>query len=142
MYDMFTDCEKLTSLDLSGFSTSNIDSMSNLFKGCKSLTTIVFGKEFITSRVRDMSNMFANCASLSELNLLSFDTSSVTTMREMFSSCILLSSIDLSSFETNKCTDFSNMFASIPQITVKADKTKGATMIEQLKNMNNVIIEV
>ncbi len=89
-----------------------------------------------------MSNMFANCASLSELNLLSFDTSSVTTMREMFSSCLSLNYIDLSSFETNKCTDFYNMFANIPQIKVKANETKGANMIQQLKNMDNVIIEV
>ena len=37
---MFNNCSNLTSLNLSGWDTSNATSMSSMFHGCKSLTTI------------------------------------------------------------------------------------------------------
>ena len=57
---MFCICEDLTSLDLTGFDTSN---------------------------VADMSNMFRSCTSLTNLNLSSFDASAVTKMDSMFYGC-------------------------------------------------------
>ena len=38
--DMFNDCNSLTSLDLSGWNMSNVTSMYNMFRGCTSLTSI------------------------------------------------------------------------------------------------------
>ena len=38
--DMFNDCTSLTSLDLSGWNMSNVTSMYNMFRGCTSLTSI------------------------------------------------------------------------------------------------------
>ena len=37
---MFSGCTSLTSLDLSGWDTSNVNDMSDMFKNCTSLKTI------------------------------------------------------------------------------------------------------
>ena len=40
MFQMFYNCNALTSLDLSGWETSNVTNMDNMFKGCSALKTI------------------------------------------------------------------------------------------------------
>ena len=43
MYRMFDGCSGLTSLDLSGWDTSNVNYMSEMFNGCSNLTSIYNG---------------------------------------------------------------------------------------------------
>lgn len=110
---MFEDCAKLTKLDLSGFDTSLVGSMSGMFSGCSSLTRLDLS-EFNTSRVRgisSMSGMFENCSSLTELDLSGFDTSQVPEMRYMFSGCSSLTELDLSSFDTSQMFRLEGMFS-------------------------------
>ena len=40
MDNIFYNCSKLTSIDLSNFNTENVISMNNIFGGCSSLTSI------------------------------------------------------------------------------------------------------
>ena len=40
MHRMFDSCEHLASLDLSGWNTSNVTSMQNIFCGCAALNII------------------------------------------------------------------------------------------------------
>ena len=40
MSEMFSNCNALTSLDLSGWDTRKVTNMSNMFKGCSALKTI------------------------------------------------------------------------------------------------------
>ena len=54
---MFTNCQNLTALDVSGFDTSNVTTMDNMFEGC---------------------NMLA------ELNLSGWNIEKVESMRYMF----------------------------------------------------------
>ena len=82
MTSMFENCGSLKSLDLSGFSTS---------------------------KVTDMSNLFSNCTSL-EILTVPFDTSKTQKMPKMFSSCISLSSLNITTFNTQNCKDFHEMF--------------------------------
>lgn len=63
-------------------------------------TSIDFGDGFNTSRVRNMSEMFNGCRCLTSLNLSSFDISNVTCMDEMFMDCSGLASIVFSSSTT------------------------------------------
>ena len=96
---MFEGCEHLTSIDVSGFDTSNVTDMSRMFDCCDNLTSLNLSG-FDTSNVTDMDNMFRGCSSLTSLNLSGFDTSNVTTMNMMFYYCNNLPNLDLSSFDT------------------------------------------
>ena len=137
---MFTDCESLTSLNLTGFNTKKVESMSGLFKGCINLKTIVFGDDFITERVINMESMFSNCISLTSLSLKNFDTKLVYNMREMFFSCTNLTYLDLTSFNTINCVQFDKMFGNIPKISIKLNQNKTENLIEEIKNWKNVEI--
>ena len=48
---MFEGCRSLTSLDVSSFDTSNVTDMSEIFKGCSSLTTLQSPRNVNTSAV-------------------------------------------------------------------------------------------
>ena len=74
---MFADMTALESVDLRGFDTSNVTSMTTLFADCISLTTIYFDDSFDTSNVKDMSYMFYNCSSLQDLDITTFNTYNV-----------------------------------------------------------------
>ena len=97
-------------LDLSGWDTSNVTNMYNMFYGCDNLTSLDVSN-FDTSNVTDMSCMFYSCGSLTSLDVSGFDTSKVTTMNGMFGSCSNLTYLDLSNFNTSNVTDMSYMFS-------------------------------
>ena len=120
MRSMFTNCNKLIELDLSGFDTSNVTDMFQMFIGCSSLTDLNVSN-FNTSKVTNMQGMFSECINLTELNLSNFDTSNVTNMKYMLSMGgtadsvenvnIKLKRLDVSNFNTSNVTDMSFMFA-------------------------------
>ena len=68
LISMFWRCSSLTSLDLSGFDTTNVNRVFYLFFGCSSLTTLDLSN-WNTSKVNNMSNMFNDCSKLSNLTL-------------------------------------------------------------------------
>lgn len=108
-YQMFAGLTNLTSLNLSGFDTSNVVNMNRMFEDCSSLTELDFSS-FKTANVEDMAYMFAECSSLEELDLSSFDTSGVTDMESMFASCQSLEQLKLSSFDTENVMNMESMF--------------------------------
>ncbi|MDY3026021.1 MAG: BspA family leucine-rich repeat surface protein, partial [Candidatus Faecivicinus sp.] len=62
-------CSSLTSLDVSGFDTSNVTIMSWMFAGCSSLTSLDVSS-FDTSKVTNMWWMFDGCpAGISEKDM-------------------------------------------------------------------------
>lgn len=65
-----------------------------MFEGCKSLTSLNISG-FDTSQVTDMHFMFSDCHSLASLDLSHFDTATVTDMRYMFRNCSSLTSLDV-----------------------------------------------
>ena len=117
MNNMFYNCSSLISIDLSSFETSMVTNMSCMFEACSSLATITFGEGFDTSSVTDMSYMFNGCSSLTSLDVSGFDTSSVTDMNHMFNECSSLTSLDVSGFDTSKVTDMNNMFTNCLKLT-------------------------
>ena len=118
MSRMFSSCQSLTALDVSGFNTSSVTSMSYMFSSCKSLPALDVS-EFDTSGVTRMDYMFSGLESLTsagpgdqyELNLSGFNTSNVTNMRYMFGSGTSLTALDLSHFDTSSVTNMGEMFA-------------------------------
>jgi len=83
---------------------------SSLFFGCKGITTLdVSG--FDTSNVTDMESMFAYCESLTSLDLSSFNTGRVTNMSTMFQACFKLETIYVGTdWNTSSVTDGSYAF--------------------------------
>ena len=116
MHEMFRDCSKLESLDLSGFNTSNVsggtqssNGMGFMFYGCSSLKSLDVSS-FDTSKLTYMRCMFTDCSSLETLDLSNFNTANVTDMQFMFKGCSKLESINVSSFNTSRVTGLYEMF--------------------------------
>lgn len=128
MEGMFDSCEALTSLDLSGFNTSNVTSMNGMIFGCDSLTSLDLSG-FNTSKVTGMSSMFYGCSGLTSLDLSGFNTSKVINVYSMFYGCTALTSLDLSSFDTSNVTGMSDMFHNCPALRI----------IDISPNMSNVL---
>ena len=116
MSNMFKDCSSLTSLDVSGFDTSKVTNMNNMFDGCSSLTSLDLSG-FNTSKVNNMSSMFNGCSSLTSLDVSGFIAVGVMNMTNMFNGCSSLTSLDLSRFMTLMVTNMSNMFNGCSSLT-------------------------
>jgi surface protein len=91
---MFFGCNSLTSLDLSGFNTSDVTNMYDMFLGCSNLTSLDLSG-FKTLNVTNMREMFYKCSSLTSLDLSGFNTLMVTNMSSMFYDCSSLCSVTL-----------------------------------------------
>lgn len=116
MTKMFGSCEKLTSLDLSGFDTRTVTEMSDMFTFCYKLSSINLSS-FNTSQVSRMNGMFSMCRALTSIDLSTFDTQNVRYMYNMFYGCSKLTNLDLTSFNTYKVSDMEYMFASCSSLT-------------------------
>ena len=112
----FSNCGSLTSLDVSGFNTSNVTNMNSMFIFCSSLTSLDVS-HFNTSNVTDMYQLFSNCRSLKTLDLSGWNTENVTTLEYMFAFCISLTSLDLSHFDTSSVTGMGGMFWNCNKLT-------------------------
>ena len=116
MVCMFGGCSKLTTLNLSGWNTSNVTNMGFVFSNCNALTSLdVSG--FNTSNAIDMSYMFAYCRKLTSLDVSGFNTSNVAKMTSMFSGCNALTFLDLSHFNTSSVTNINDMFSGCNALT-------------------------
>ena len=97
MQFMFFECEALSELDVSGFDTRNVIDMRYMFYDCKNLEKLDVG-EFNTSRVTDMKSMFSGCKKLKSLDVSNFNTKCVANMEDMFYRCFKLTQLDTSNF--------------------------------------------
>ena len=102
-------CELLTSLDLTSWDISKVDSLRYTFCDCYSLSSVDVSN-WDTSNVTDMEGTFECCTSLTTLDLSNWDTSNVINMRNMFGECSSLTSLDLSNWDTSNVTSIESMF--------------------------------
>ena len=115
MENMFRNMSNLTTLNLSNFNTSQVTSMSHMFHDMSNLTTLNLSN-FNTSNVTSMDYMFYGMSNLTTLNLSIFDTSRVTSMNAMFYGMSNLTTLNLSSFDTSKVTSMFNMFSGMTNL--------------------------
>ncbi|MBD5475689.1 MAG: BspA family leucine-rich repeat surface protein [Lachnospiraceae bacterium] len=115
---MFTQCERLKSVDLRGLDTTNVTDMSRMFFKCESLTNLDL-RNFNTRNVINMYNMFFGCDSLTSINVSSFNIENVVDMGGMFEGCESLTSLDISSFSIANATDINmgRMFEGCSSLT-------------------------
>ena len=83
MSQMFMNCRKLTSLDVTGFNTESVKRMGSMFNSCTSLISLDLSN-FVVNQVTDMSMMFSGCYGLTTLDLRSFNTLSLQYTDYMF----------------------------------------------------------
>ena len=106
----------VTSLDLRGFHTRDLENIRLMFQLSPNLSSILFSDKFDTSNVTDMQNVFAE-TNLSSLDISYFDTSNVTNMGWMFMKNPSLSVIYVSElWSTAKVTVETNMFLETPKL--------------------------
>ena len=61
MYNMFSFCQKLSSLNLTNFNTEKVTNMDYMFNGCSDLTTIYASDKFIIAEFNNGYKMFYGC---------------------------------------------------------------------------------
>ena len=106
----FQACSSLTSLDLSGFNTSNTTTTANMFQNCTSLQSLDLSN-FDTTNVNRMNGMFYNCSSLQTLDISSFNTKKASpALYHMFYNCSSLRVLDFSNFDSSSGLDFNTAF--------------------------------
>ena len=116
-HNMFKNCDGLTDIDLSFFSSSSLQDTSGMFENCIKLENITFGT-FQTSRFANMSHMFYNCSSLSTISFNSnFKTEFAIDMSYMFTNCSSLSTLNLGQLVTNNVKNMSHMFELCTKLT-------------------------
>ena len=90
MSGMFSGCSSLTSLALTGFNTANVENTSHMFYGCTGLTTLDLSS-FNTEKVSATLYMFYNCSGLTTICTSDdFDVSQATSSGSMFEGCTSL----------------------------------------------------
>jgi len=105
----------VSSLDLSHFDTSNVQYMHGLFFGCQNITTLDLSN-FDTHNVTDMGGFISYTKKLSSINLSSFDTSNVTSLSQFMKRAEDIREIDFSSFDTSNVTSIYEMFNECPKL--------------------------
>lgn len=143
MSSMFACCRKLTSLDLSNFNTSKVTDMSSMFYGCDNLESIDVSN-FNTMNVKSMHRMFMACVNLKSIDTSPFNTSCVTNMEEMFLNCKALESLNVNNFNTSNVTNMASMFygcSSLTELDVSNfDTSNLTTMSYMFGGCNNLKI--
>lgn len=135
MENMFYGCTSLQSLNLSGFYTSMLTNASGMFGNCTSLTNISGLRDLSFAGVTNMSYVFGGCSSLTSIDLRNFKTNNAKNMSAMFYGCSALGSLDLSTFQTKNATDMSYMFyncSSLTNLDVSNLQTANVTTMDEM----------
>ena len=134
-------CFALTSIDTTGWDTSNVTDMHDIFANCNKLQTVGVSK-WNTSKVTNMDSMFWECNKLTKLDVSNWDTSNVTDMNWMFNGCYNLTNLDVSKWDTSKVTDMRGTFNDCNALTAldvsKWDTSNVTDMHDIFANCNKL----
>ena len=143
---MFGYCQKLNSLDVTGFNTSKVTDFIGVFYECRGLNSLDVS-HFNTSQGTDMSSMFSCCSGLESLDLSHFNTGKVTNMKMMFYECTGLTELSLRSFNTSNVTSMFHMFYlsdNLQRLDLSSFNTANVTdmrgMFEYCENLATVYV--
>lgn len=143
---MFTNCKKLTAVDVDGWVTKDTRSISFMFLGCSKLETIDVSN-WDTSNVTSMDNAFNGCSSVTELDVSNWDTSKVTTTWQMFQNCSKVTSLNLTGWNTGKLMNSANMFFNCSGLTELdlssfnvENVTKAVNMFNGCRNLTTIYV--
>ena len=99
---LFSECSKLTNIQMTGSDTSAVTDMSYLFYKCTALTALDVA-DLDTENVTTMRSMFSYCSALSGLTgYENWNTGSVLDMYQTFNRTSALKKIDLSAWDLDQ----------------------------------------
>ena len=125
MQEMFDGCKSLTDLNISGWDLQNVNSIQELFQNCESLANLNVTDVNVTN-ISSFSSLFNGCSNLQEINGLStWNTPNVSNLNSMFNGCTSLQVIDLSNFNLTRVSDYNYMF-------------RGCTSLQRVKMLSNL----
>ena len=133
----FDGCQKLTEIKgIENLNTQNVTDMSSMFSDCQKLTSLDLSN-FNTANVKYMRSMFGFCQKLTSLNVTNFNTANVEDMRSMFKNCSALTGIFASNkFVTDMVIDGSDMFSGCDKL-IGAIKYIGSQTNHHYANYEN-----
>ena len=139
MSEMFKGAEDLTSVDISTFDTSNVTDMSSMFSGCKSLTALPI-EYFDMSNVINASNMFYNCSGIVMDDIRFLNATKITDVSNMFNGCANLGGtinrLYLYDLDTSHVTNMSGMFANCANLnSLHLDSKFDTSSVENMDSM-------
>ena len=140
MYATFRDCNNLVSINFTGWNPK-VKEIYNLFTNCYKLESVDLSG-FDVSNVKDLGAVFSNCYALKELNLSTWETSDLTKVNYLFANCRNLSSIDISKLNIISTTTSDKALANLK--TGAKIIVKNQAAIDKLNPTatNNVIFEI
>ena len=139
---LFYNFSKLTEIEnINLLDTSEVTNMNSMFSNCSRLTSLDLS-DFDTSQVTDMNYMFNSCSSLTSIDVSNFDTSKVTSMDSMFSGCSKLTSLDFKNATFDKVTNYTGMFSGVPSTIniITKDATTKSWLEDKLGGKGTVTI--
>lgn len=108
MTEMFYSCAMISSLDLSSFDVTNLETIEMMFMLCLNLRDLKLPTG--QNKCKNMLATFSHC-NFTTINLAEFDTSSVENMQALF--CPYKGeTLDLTNFDTSSVTNMFAMFSS------------------------------
>ena len=131
---MFGSCNRLVSVDVSGWDMDSVTDMNNMFYGCTDLAALDL-TGWKTGSVTNMSDMFGDCTNMTSLNLSGWDVGSVTDMSGMFDGCDALAALDLSGWDVGSVTDMRSMFSGCSSLASLAISGWNTGAVTNMRSM-------
>ena len=117
--DIFTRLNEVEVIDISGWDTSNVTSMDDMFRKCTKLKNIIGIENLDVSKLEDANGMFYMCENLVELDLTNWNTISLENMSYMFYNCSNLKIIkNIENWQLTNIKDVSYMFYDCAKLDV------------------------
>ena len=116
---IFDRLNKVEVVDISGWDTSNVITMEDMFCFCGKLKNIIGIENLDVSNVEYTNNMFYECKNLVELDLTNWNPISLENAYEMFSSCSNLKIIkNIENWQLTNIKEVSFMFYNCAKLDV------------------------
>lgn len=111
LVNMFTRCESLEELDVSGFDVVGVKYFSHMFEYCVNLRTLNTSGWDVSGAL-DFREMFAYAGNLQNLDVASWNVRNAEIFDQMFMNTFHLNSLDVSLWNTENGKSFSQMFSN------------------------------
>ncbi|EOL49345.1 BspA family leucine-rich repeat surface protein [Enterococcus caccae] len=131
---MFASASNLTTIDVSSWDTSNVTNMFAMFRDASSLTTLDVSK-WNTSKVSRMADMFRGAGSLIALETGNWDISNITDMSYMFEYAKSLTTLDVSKWDTSNVKNMFHTFNFASSLKVLDVSNWNTSNVTNMRNL-------
>ena len=116
---VFARLNKVEVVDISGWDTSNVTTMEDMFRKCSKLKNIIGIENLDVSKLKNANSMFYMCENLVELDLTNWNTISLENMSYMFYLCSNLKIIkNIENWQLPNIKDVNHMFSNCTKLDV------------------------